>query len=128
MTDFGREIENLIASLRQLPEEEEAAIPSEQKRRMRNRVKPLASVLPDVLKAWSLDKPRLEETIMERWTQIVGEANAHRCRPEKVDAGILYVFTGNAVLANELRMNRRKILLRLHGIPDGKEIRDIRFS
>lgn len=125
--ELNREMENLIAALRELPEELEPDTPFEQKRRMRGKTKTIASLLPQILSTWKLDKPRIEEVIMANWSQIIGEANAHRARPEIVKSGILYIYTGNPVLANELRMNARNILARLHQFPDGKTVKSIRF-
>lgn len=119
---FSRQTENLIANLRGLPEN-----------RSRSRIRPAApmeTLVEKILQRYKIDKPRLEDTLMANWKSIVGEKNAHRCRPTRLveKETKLLIFTANTIVRSELQFNQRKIIQKINTLPDCQKIKAIGFQ
>jgi len=107
--EYPRQTNNLIATLRGLPEDHS-----------------LAKLRP----AYALGN--LIEVLEEKYKfgQVkVGEEIAHRCSPQKVVSGaILRVQVANPTLRSELEFKKQKILDQIHRLPGGGIIKAINFS
>lgn len=115
---FSREVNNLIANLRGLPEDESRSRPRD--------VKPIDSVVEVILERYKIGKPTAEEIIVKNWKEIVGEETAHRCRPMKlVNGKQLVILASNSVIKQELLFSERQILKRIRALPECGAIRDV---
>jgi hypothetical protein len=108
---FGRDAEDLIASLRRLP--------SEDPRGIRRKPAQEATVLMEALRArYGIGMPTAEQAIRDRWPEVVGPANASYSNAVRIDErGRLIVHATHAVVRNELFMNRAEIIERIRRIP-----------
>ncbi|MGE9295958.1 MAG: DUF721 domain-containing protein [Puniceicoccales bacterium] len=115
---FSREVNNLIANLRDLPEDHG---------RSRSRgAKPIDSVVEVILERYKIGKPTAEEIIVKHWKEIVGEETAHRARPMKlVNGKQLIIMASNSVIKQELLFAERQILKRVRALPECGAIRDV---
>ena len=114
---FTRKQENLIAELRGMP-----------KANARARIKKTTGVdelMDRLLEKHKLLTPRIESQLMPNWGYVVGEHNAHRCAPVKIDHGVLRVACGHPVLVRELAFSRKMILRRLQSICP--TVKDVKF-
>ena len=109
--EFSRSIENLIASMRGLPNDDSRSRP--------RREQPLADVIDKLLHKYKVGVDAPDHTIRQHWAEIVGSANAAYSHPVKIDTkGKLLVLVSHAVVRDELRLLETIILQRvrqLHG-------------
>ncbi len=115
---FRRSVENLIANLRGLPERESRA---------RDRgTKPLDSLIEVCLERHKIGQETTEEIIMRNWSRIVGERNAPRCVPLRVDAQQkLHIGVHNTTLRRELQFAEDHIMTTLRTIEGCQHIAGI---
>jgi len=120
---FSRIAEELIADLRQ--------VPNEQPRRQRIRpTKPIADVVEDLVTKHRIGRTGPEDAIRERWAEIVGNASAaysHPARLEK-EGTVLIVITSHSVVRNELFLNRIAIVGKLRRLPGCSGIRRLHLA
>lgn len=115
---FNRHTENLIANLRGLPEDRGRSI--------RRTTVTLSDLVDTVFERYKVNQPRLEDTIMANWKNIVGEKTAHRCSPVKImQQKRLVVFTANSIVRSELKFNQRVILKKINALPNCENIREL---
>jgi len=87
------------------------------------------SLLEVLIERYQIGRERPEQTIMAHWREIVGDTNAPRCAPERIDSqGRLVVSVSNPILRRELHFARRRMLGKLNALPGCAEIRDIDFK
>ena len=66
---------------------------------------------------------------MKHWDEVVGAAMAERSWPDRYDGNVLWVACTGSAWAQELRMMRETILVKLAAMCDGsKIISDVRFG
>ncbi|MDP1579646.1 MAG: DUF721 domain-containing protein [Candidatus Didemnitutus sp.] len=114
---FSREVENLIAGLRGVPED-----------RGRSRVRKtaeLAGLIDELLVKYRISHDSLEHSIREKWPELVGKANASYSHPVVVERGLLLVLASHAVVRNELFQHRQSILEKLRKLPGCGAIRGL---
>lgn len=117
---FDKNAENLIANLRGFPENKSRSI--------KRAAVPIDSVLEVILERYRINQPRVEDTIMSKWKEIVGERTAHRCSPQRiVQEKKLLVFAANSTVRSELKFNERNILKKLKSLPGCDRIEAIVF-
>ena len=118
---YSRRIENLIASLRSFPKDESTSI-------VRQPFK-IDSILEVIFERYKIGKRRPAETIIENWKSVMGEVNAHRCSPTRIDRnGRLIVQVANQTLRQELNFQRVAILNRIRHLPGCESVKDIRLT
>lgn len=118
---FNKQTENLIANLRGLPESKSRAT-------VRS-VTPVDTLVDAILERYRINQPRVEDTIMSRWKEIVGERTAHRCRPQSIlQEKKLLVFAANSIVRSELKFNEKKILKKLKSLPGCERIQALVFQ
>jgi hypothetical protein len=115
--EFSREVENLIADLRGVPED---ALRSK-----RRKATELGSLIDSLLVKYRISHDSLEHSIRERWPELVGISNATYSHPVVVERGQLLVLVSHAVVRNELFQHRMTILDKLRQLPGCAEIRGI---
>jgi predicted nucleic acid-binding Zn ribbon protein len=68
-------------------------------------------------------------TILRDWASIVGPDLAKRSRPDRYTKGVVWIAVKNSGWAQELRLNKEKILDRLHEYSGQKQLfKDLRFG
>ncbi|HZZ19454.1 MAG TPA: DUF721 domain-containing protein [Opitutaceae bacterium] len=73
--------------------------------------------------------PTKEQSIRDKWPEIVGPANAAYSHAVRVDErGRLEVQASHSVVRNELFMNRAEIVERLQKLPGCSSMKQIRLS
>ncbi len=107
---FPRKVENMIANFRGLPENVS---------RSRDRgVRELASIIDQLLSKFQIGRSSPEEKLRERWSEIVGEANAAYSHPLQIaPGGKLHVLTSHAVVRSELQLHSDEIIGRAKALP-----------
>ncbi len=116
---FSRLAEELIGDLRGLPDETP--------RGMRKRAtKPLAELVESLLVKHQIGRDSPEQTIRDRWSEIVGPANAHYSHPAMIDErGKLTVLASHSVVRNELFLHRKLIVEKIQKIPGCAHVRSL---
>ena len=66
-----------------------------------------------------------EPQLMPHWDYVVGEHNAHRCAPKRIERGVLYVACAHPVMIRELTFCKKMILKRLLSVVP--VLKDIKF-
>lgn len=90
--------------------------------------KPIDSLIEVLINRYHIEQATPEETIMSHWRELLGETNAHRCSPVRLDAQqTLHIAVSNPTLRRELMFNQRTILQRLQQLPGCDHIRAIRL-
>ncbi|MBL9214937.1 MAG: DUF721 domain-containing protein [Opitutaceae bacterium] len=107
--EFSREVENLIAGLRGLPEDES--------RTKRRRTVDLGALIDELLVKHRISHDSVEHSIRERWAGLVGAANAAYSHPLVVERQQLVVLVSHAVVRNELFQHRDALLVKLRQLP-----------
>lgn len=117
--EFSRTAEELIASLRRMPLE----IP----RGMRKRVtKDLGPLIEEILVKNQIGRDSPEQTIREKWPEIVGHANASYSHPARIERErSLVVLTSHSVVRNELFHHRKLIVEKIQKLPGCAHVREI---
>lgn len=117
---FPQKVENLIASFRNVPKNSSRAII--------RKPKAMEGLVDHLIHQFKINQPRIEEIIMNRWAEIVGDSNCHRCSPQRITRNNkLIVAVGSPVIRNEMLFARGRILRHLQKIPACKDIQDIVF-
>lgn len=115
---FSRDANSLIADLRGIKYKRSPA-------RLRDVVQ-LENLVEVILQKHRIGKASVEDTIMAKWRDIVGEQTAHRCRPHKIiDGKKLIIITTNAVLRQELMFRKTDILRKVRALPECGTVREI---
>jgi hypothetical protein len=107
--EFSREVENLIAAFRALPEDEG--------RSRKRPARELGPLIDELLVKYRISHDSLEHSIRERWPELVGAANAAYSHPLVVERNQLVVLVSHAVVRNELFLHRATILAKLRQLP-----------
>src|SRR5687768_4447689 len=92
--EFSRAIENLIAGFRELPEDES--------RSRRRPTVDLSKLVDELLVKYRVSHDSLEHSIRDKWSELVGVANASYSHPLVVEKNLLVVLVSHAVVRNEL--------------------------
>ena len=112
------EVLKLLNAFRSLPE-------SESRPRGRDPTS-LSDAITEVVKEYSLEKPRPEQKIVENWTAIVGEAFAGRCGPKRITHdGKLVIQVMGATARQELAFRKRDILAAVRKLPGCRIIKAV---
>ncbi|HKB56486.1 MAG TPA: DUF721 domain-containing protein [Lacunisphaera sp.] len=115
--EFSRAVENLIAGFREVPEDR-----GRSKRRKTNE---LGSLVDELLVKYRISHDSLEHSIREKWSELVGAANASYSHPVVVERGLLVVLVSHAVVRNELFQHRESILEKLKKLPGCADIKGL---
>ena len=118
---YSRKVENLIANLRSLPEDENRSVLSEPFK--------VDTLMEVILERHNLGKPRPEQVILENWKHIMGAENAPRTFPTKIiRKRRLLVSVVNSTLRQELSFHRHMILNRIRRLPGCEGIKELTFT
>ena len=115
--EFSREIENLIAGFRELPEDSS--------RSRRRPTQDMGKLIDELLIKYRISHDSLEHSIREKWPEIVGVANASYSHPVVLERGLLLVLVTHAVVRNELFHHKEDILKKLRKLPGCTEVKGL---
>jgi hypothetical protein len=107
--EFSRAIENLIAGLRELPED--------RGRSRRRKTAELGPIVDELLVKYRISHDSLEHSIRDKWVELVGAANASYSHPLVVEKNLLVVLVSHAVVRNELFQHKDVIMGKLRKLP-----------
>lgn len=115
--EFSRAVENLIAGLRDLPEDTSRA---------RNRkASELTSLIDELLVKHRISHDSLEHSIRAKWAELVGVANAAYSHPLVMEKKLLVVLVSHAVVRNELFLHKDAIVEKLRQLPGCADIKGL---
>ena len=115
--EFSRQVENLIAGLRNLPEDRD--------RSKRRPTTELGTIIDELLVKYRISHDSVEHSIREKWTGLVGEANAGYSHPLAVERNLLVVLVSHSVVRNELFLHREAIVEKLRKLPGCDQIKGL---
>ena len=88
---------------------------TQQEKAMTRSAKPVANVLPGVLKSLGLERKQSELEILKVWNHLMDPLVAQHAKPVGIAKGTLFVAVDSNVWLDEIvRYRRREILKRLH--------------
>lgn len=115
---IARKVENLIAAFRGLPEN-----PSRAKSRD---ARELAPIIDQLLAKYQIGRSSPEEKLREKWTEIVGAANAAYSHPLQIaKGGKLHILASHGVVRSELQLHTDAILTRARALPGCEGIKSL---
>ena len=115
---FSRLAEELVGELR--------GVPYDEPRRAKKRAtQPLAAIVEQLMQAHHIGRSSPEQTIRDRWTELVGAANASYSHAVRIERNRLLVLTLHAVVRNELFHHREAIVARLRQLPGCGDIKSL---
>lgn len=107
---FSKLAEELVGDLR--------GIESEDPRRSKKRAtQPLADLIEKLRQEYRIGRESPEQTIRDRWLELVGAANAAYSHPARLERNMLTVLAPHAVVRNELFHHRAEIVARIRKLP-----------
>ncbi|SDS22580.1 Protein of unknown function [Opitutus sp. GAS368] len=115
--EFSRAVENLIADIRDLPQDTG--------RSKKRRPTELTTVIDELMVKYRISHDSVEHSIREKWSELVGVANASYSHPLTVEKKLLVVLVSHAVVRNELFMHRDSIVEKLRKLPGCGEIKGL---
>jgi hypothetical protein len=116
---FSKRASRILAAFRQVPTD------LRKNKRDAFRIDSLVEVLTQEHR---IGHGSLEENLIARWKEIIGEAHASRCAPVRVDPRrTLVIQVAHPLLRRELTFQRQTILKRVREVPGCQEIRDLVF-
>jgi len=107
---FSKIAESLVGDLRGIAPED----PPRSKKRP---AQPVASVIEQLLQEYQIGRDSPEQSIRERWPELVGPANASYSHPARIEHSRLVVLAAHSVVRNELFMHRDEIVARIRQLP-----------
>lgn len=115
--EFSREIENLVAGFREVPED---------KGRSRKRpTQELGDLVEALMVKHKIGRASAEQTIRDHWVQVVGGAHAAYSHAVTIEATKLHVLVSHSVVRNELFHHRQAILAKIKALPGCATIRGL---
>ena len=116
---FSKRFRNLIANLRELPEENTFSV--------LRKPKTIGFLVQRVMQE-SMSTKTTKDIIQENWGKIIGEKFYKRTIPTKItDDNILIVTCQNVVIRSEMSFLKPSIIEKVRALPRCESIADIRF-
>jgi hypothetical protein len=117
---FSRQVENLVAQMRGVPEDTSRS-------RLRES-QPISGLVEQLLHKHRIGMATPEDAVRSAWSEIVGEPIANLCHPLRIDRErTLIVGVSNPVVRQELLFHRAAVLGRIRAIPACSHITDVSF-
>lgn len=90
--------------------------------------KPLTNVLQGLIRNLGIEKGLRQAKVFEVWDDVVGNVNAQKTKPTRIDRGVLFVKVSDSAWRQELFLQRYEIKSKLNNALKGNIIKDIRFE
>lgn len=68
------------------------------------------------------------QRVMRLWREVVGEGIAVHCVPDKYDKGVLWLAASGSAWAQEIRLKKDELLLKLNEAAGEELFRDLRIG
>ncbi len=107
---FSKIAERLIADFRQVGDDDPP-------RARRRPTRELAELIEELLQKNQIGRTSPEQAIRDRWTEIVGAANASYSHPARIERNQLIVLAAHSVVRSELFHHRAEIVERVRKLP-----------
>ena len=115
---FSKLAEELVGDLR--------GVASDEPRRSHKRAtKDLASVVEELMVKHQIGRPSPEQSIRDRWSELVGAANASYSHAARIERGRLIVLAAHSVVRNEIFLHREEIVQRIRQLPGCEGLRSL---
>jgi hypothetical protein len=108
--EFSKSAEKAIGEFRRL-------LPDDPARMKRRPTQGLGAVLAEVMVKNRIGYSSPEEAVRQRWTELVGEANAAYSHAARLEGRRLIVLVSHGVVRNELFLHRAEIVERIQKMP-----------
>ena len=115
---FSKIAEQLVGDLRGVPPEDPA-------RSRRRPTRGLAELIEELLQQNQIGRSSPEQTIRERWTELVGPSNAAHSHPARIERNRLLVLVPHSVVRNELFHHRDEIVSRIRQLPGCADVKSL---
>ena len=93
----------------------------------RSRPVEISSVIGSVVSSIGIKASYEGVKVIDAWPEIVGPDIAARATADRVADGVLYVCVEKDVWRQQLHMQREVILRKIHALPFGRSIKEIRL-
>lgn len=93
----------------------------------RKHPQPIGGAVEAVMGMLGLSRRYHGWVVMHRWPEIVGDYLAARSSACRFDDGTLYVAVDNAVLRQEMDMQKDELLRKIHALPGGRVVQRLRL-
>jgi hypothetical protein len=113
---FSKLAEQLVGELRRVPSDDP---PRARKRATQD----LSAVVEQLLQKHQIGRESPEQTIRDRWVELVGAANAAYSHPARLERNMLTVLAAHAVVRNELFHHRAEIVARIQKLPGCEKVK-----
>lgn len=118
MSKFSRSVQKLVANFKGIPE-------STVDKPLRP-VGQIDNLIDDILDKYQINQPKVEESIMAHWRNIIGSEDASRCSPSKILNGkTLVIVSPNPIIRQHLQFERRAVIKRIQRLPGCQSIREL---
>ena len=115
---FSKLAEELVGDLRGMAFEEP-------RRAVKRPTQGLSAVIDQLMTKHQIGRPSAEQTIRDRWSEIVGSANAAHSHAVTIERNRLIVSVSHSVVRNELFHHREQIVARLRALPGCETIKSL---
>ena len=123
---FSKIAEELVGELRGITREEPTHTIGGRRARSKSRpTRPLAELVEELLQKNQIGRSSPEQTIRDRWVELVGSANASYSHPARIERNWLVVLAAHAVVRNELFHHRDEIVARIQKLPGCAHIKSL---
>ena len=95
---------------------------------MKQSIKPLGSMLEDLIGSLGIKKKLSEYEAVTQWNAIVGEHIAEVTLPMRITQGVLVVRVRTSTWRNELNMRKQEIIGKVNNTIGADTVKDIRFQ
>ena len=116
---FSKLAEELVDDLRG------GVAPEEPRRAVKRPTQDLAHVIDQLMTKHQIGRASPEQTIREKWPEIVGSANASFSHAVAIEKNRLIVIASHAVVRNELFHHRGEIIERLRQLPGCESLKSL---
>ena len=113
---FSKLAEELVGDLRGIEFDEP-------KRSRKRATQPLSGLVEKLLQDHRIGRESPEQTIRDRWPELVGAANAAYSHPARLERNMLTVLAPHAVVRNELFHHRAEIVARIRKLPGCENVK-----
>lgn len=115
---FSKLAEELIGDLRRIS-------PDEPRKTVKRPTRELTDVIDQLMTKHQIGRPSAEQEIRDRWSDMVGAANAVYSHAVTIENNRLIVIASHAVVKNELFLHRDEILARIRRLPGCDSIKSL---
>jgi hypothetical protein len=115
---FSKLAEELVGDLRGLEYDEP-------RRSHKRPTKDLATVVEELMVKHQIGRPSAEQSIRDRWAELVGAANAAYSHAVRIERNRLLVLAAHSVVRNEIFLHREEIVQRIRKLPGCETLRSL---